>query len=60
MKTKTERYYNQEDKYKVYQSNGISYCVNYKGQKIKPYRSNYIQYKKETLLQKIINCILCR
>tara|TARA_R110002020_G_scaffold472830_1_gene701315 strand:- start:310 stop:969 length:660 start_codon:yes stop_codon:yes gene_type:complete len=24
-----------------YQENEISYCVNYKGQKIKPYRSNY-------------------
>ena len=43
---------------KHYQQNTISYCVNYKGQKIKPYKSNLKPYKKETLLTRIINCIL--
>jgi len=42
-----------EDKYKVYQSNGIAYCVNYKGQKIKPYKS--IEVKKPSKLKQIIN-----
>ena len=41
-----------------YQQSKFSYCVNYKGQKIKPYKSNYKPYKKETLLTRIINCIL--
>jgi hypothetical protein len=37
-----------------YQENEISYCVNYKGQKIKPYRSLPI-LPKPSLIRRIIN-----
>jgi hypothetical protein len=39
-----------------YQQNEIAYCVNYKGQKVKPYKSRP-QPKKQTILQKLINLI---
>jgi hypothetical protein len=32
-----------------YQTNEISYCVNHKGQKIKPYKSNHTPVKKSFL-----------
>ena len=38
---------------KDYQENAIAYCVNYKGQKIKPYKS--IEVKKPSKLRQIIN-----
>ena len=39
---------------KNYQENAIAYCVNYKGQKIKPYKSAP-QPKKISKLRRIIN-----
>ena len=35
--------------------NDIKYCVNYKGQKIKPYKSTYTSPKKQTEWDKIVN-----
>lgn len=39
---------------KTYQQNEISYCVNHKGQKIKPYKS-LPTIQKPTLLKQILN-----
>jgi hypothetical protein len=39
---------------KNYQQNEISYCVNHKGQKIKPYKS-LPTIQKPTLLKQILN-----
>ncbi len=33
----------------------IKYCVNHKGQKIKPYKSNYVSSKKQINWNKIVN-----
>ena len=35
--------------------NEIKYCVNHKGQKIKPYKNIYISPKKQTDWDKIVN-----
>ena len=35
--------------------NEIKYCVNYKGQKIKPYKSTYVSSKKQIDWDKIVN-----
>ena len=35
--------------------NEIKYCVNYKGQKIKPYKSTYVSPKKQIDWDKIVN-----
>ena len=42
----------------TYQKNSISYCVNSKGQKIKPYRNNYAPPKKLNLIQRMIKSII--
>lgn len=39
----------------VYQSNGIAYSVNYKGQKIKPYKSELKSYKKKINWDSIVS-----
>jgi len=41
----------------MYQENQISYCVNYKGQKIKPYKSNYTPTKRQNWLQRALKFI---
>jgi len=35
--------------------NEIKYCVNYKGQKIKPYKNTYVSPKKQIDWDKIVN-----
>jgi hypothetical protein len=35
--------------------NEIKYCVNHKGQKIKPYKSTYVSPKKQIDWNKIVN-----
>ena len=35
--------------------NEIKYCINYKGQKIKPYKSTYVSSKKQIDWNKIVN-----
>ena len=35
--------------------NEIKYCVNDRGQKIKPYKSNYVSLKKQIDWDKIVN-----
>ena len=35
--------------------NEIKYCVNHRGQKIKPYKNNYVSPKKQIDWNKIVN-----
>lgn len=37
----------ENDRYKVHQSNGIAYCVNYRGEKIKPYKNELNPSKRK-------------
>jgi len=41
----------------MYQENAIAYCVNHKGQKIKPYKSNYTAPKRLNWLQRALKFI---
>tara|TARA_R110000744_G_scaffold22679_1_gene57912 strand:+ start:3593 stop:3727 length:135 start_codon:yes stop_codon:yes gene_type:complete len=42
----------------TYQKNAICYCVNHKGQKIKPYKSRQAPPKKLNLIKRMIKAII--